>query len=77
MCIIKCNPFLNKTKGQYEEYETAIQQGKRRYKREWVKFARPCREGEDNSNRNPIAKVSLTSRSNVIFENKCTRCKLE
>ncbi|KAI4565051.1 hypothetical protein MJG53_021088, partial [Ovis ammon polii x Ovis aries] len=58
MCIIKCNPFLNKTKGQYEEYETAIQQGKRRYKREWVKFARPCREGEDNSNRNPIAKIT-------------------
>uniref|UniRef100_A0A8C2R445 Cadherin domain-containing protein n=1 Tax=Capra hircus TaxID=9925 RepID=A0A8C2R445_CAPHI len=46
------------TKGQYEEYETAIQQGKRRYKREWVKFARPCREGEDNSNRNPIAKIT-------------------
>uniref|UniRef100_A0A4W2BT94 Desmoglein 2 n=1 Tax=Bos indicus x Bos taurus TaxID=30522 RepID=A0A4W2BT94_BOBOX len=45
------------TKGQYEEYETAIQ-GKRRYKREWVKFARPCREGEDNSNRNPIAKIT-------------------
>lgn len=67
---------MNKTKGQYEEYETAIQ-GKRRYKREWVKFARPCREGEDNSNRNPIAKVSLTSRSNVSFENKCTRYKLE
>ncbi|CAI9164540.1 unnamed protein product [Rangifer tarandus platyrhynchus] len=46
------------TKGQYEEYETAIQQGKKRYKREWVKFARPCREGEDNSYRNPIAKIT-------------------
>ena len=77
MCVIKCNPFLNKTKGQYEEYETAIQQGKRRYKREWVKFARPCREVEDNSYRNPIAKVSIMSRSNVSFEKKCIRCKSE
>lgn len=65
MCIIKWNPFLHKTKGQHGEYETAVQ-GKRRYKREWVKFARPCREEEDNSKRNPIATVSLMSRSNVF-----------
>ena len=31
----------------------------RRQKREWIKFAAACREGEDNSKRNPIAKVSL------------------
>nr|XP_058896249.1 desmoglein-3 [Kogia breviceps] len=46
------------TKGQHEEYETAVQQGKRRYKRDWVKFARPCREEEDNSKRNPIATIT-------------------
>uniref|UniRef100_A0A8B9IY78 Cadherin domain-containing protein n=1 Tax=Amazona collaria TaxID=241587 RepID=A0A8B9IY78_9PSIT len=26
-------------------------------KREWIKFAAACREGEDNSKRNPIAKI--------------------
>ncbi|XP_054439473.1 desmoglein-3 [Pteronotus mesoamericanus] len=46
------------TKGQHGENGTAIQQAKRRYKREWVKFARPCREEEDNSKRNPIAKIT-------------------
>ncbi|NXN28772.1 DSG1A protein, partial [Nycticryphes semicollaris] len=29
----------------------------RRQKREWIKFAAACREGEDNSRRNPIAKI--------------------
>ncbi|KAG3294033.1 desmoglein 3 [Ictidomys tridecemlineatus] len=46
------------TKGQHGEDETAMQQARRRYKREWVKFAKPCREEEDNSKRNPIAKIS-------------------
>ncbi|XP_008534199.2 desmoglein-3 [Equus przewalskii] len=46
------------TKRQHGEDETAVQQAKRRYKREWVKFARPCREGEDNSKRNPIATIT-------------------
>ncbi|XP_045043791.2 desmoglein-3 isoform X2 [Desmodus rotundus] len=46
-----------KTKGQHGENGTAIQ-AKRRYKREWVKFARPCREEEDNSKRNPIATIT-------------------
>uniref|UniRef100_A0A673U419 Desmoglein 3 n=1 Tax=Suricata suricatta TaxID=37032 RepID=A0A673U419_SURSU len=45
------------TKGQHGEEETAVQ-GLRRYKREWVKFAKPCREREDNSKRNPIAKIT-------------------
>ncbi|NXR97538.1 DSG1 protein, partial [Oxylabes madagascariensis] len=31
----------------------------RRQKREWIKFAAACREGEDNSKRNPIARVSF------------------
>jgi desmoglein 3 len=55
--------FLYKTKGQHRKNETAMQQVKRRYKREWVKFAKPCREREDNSKRNPIAKVSHISKS--------------
>ncbi|XP_062932898.1 desmoglein-3 [Cynocephalus volans] len=46
------------TKGQHKEDGTAVQQAKRRYKREWVKFAKPCREREDNSKRNPIAKIT-------------------
>ncbi|XP_047382045.1 desmoglein-3 isoform X2 [Sciurus carolinensis] len=46
------------TKGHHGEDETAVQQTKRRYKREWVKFAKPCREREDNSKRNPIAKIT-------------------
>ncbi|NWW95733.1 DSG1A protein, partial [Rhynochetos jubatus] len=29
----------------------------RRQKREWIKFAAACREGEDNTKRNPIAKI--------------------
>ncbi|KAM9225695.1 desmoglein-4 [Dugong dugon] len=29
----------------------------RRQKREWIKFAAACREGEDNSRRNPIARI--------------------
>ncbi|XP_008071579.1 desmoglein-3 [Carlito syrichta] len=52
------------TKGQHKEDETAVQQAKRRYKREWVKFARPCREREDNSKRNPIAKITSDYQAN-------------
>ncbi|EPQ01972.1 Desmoglein-3 [Myotis brandtii] len=48
---------VQKTKGQPGENGTAVQ-GRRRHKREWVKFARPCREEEDNSKRNPIAQIS-------------------
>ncbi|XP_041516509.1 desmoglein-3 isoform X1 [Microtus oregoni] len=45
--------------GQHGEDGTAVQPAvKRRYKREWVKFAKPCREREDNSKRNPIAKIT-------------------
>lgn len=40
------------------ENGTAKWQTVRRQKREWVKFAAACREGEDNSKRNPIARVS-------------------
>ncbi|XP_037661502.1 desmoglein-3 [Choloepus didactylus] len=46
------------TKGQHGQERTEVQQAKRRYKREWVKFAKPCREREDNSKRNPIATIT-------------------
>ncbi|KAM9225694.1 desmoglein-3 [Dugong dugon] len=59
MVVVLVNGELRiQTNGQHEEDETAVQQAKRRYKREWVKFAKPCREGEDNSKRNPIAKIT-------------------
>ncbi|XP_023569147.1 desmoglein-3, partial [Octodon degus] len=52
------------TKEPHGKEETAVQQGKRRYKREWVKFATPCREREDNSKRNPIAKITSDFQTN-------------
>ncbi|XP_008071580.1 desmoglein-1 [Carlito syrichta] len=46
---------------QVRDYNTKIGTIKwhsiRRQKREWIKFAAACREGEDNSKRNPIAKI--------------------
>lgn len=62
--------------GQHREDGTALQLAKRRYKREWVKFAKPCREREDNSRRNPIAKVSHINRP-CEPQNKCITCKLK
>ncbi|XP_032741572.1 desmoglein-3 isoform X1 [Rattus rattus] len=50
--------------GQHREDRTALQLTKRRYKREWVKFAKPCREREDNSKRNPIAKITSDFQKN-------------
>ncbi|XP_060029643.1 desmoglein-3 [Erinaceus europaeus] len=52
------------TKSQHGEDEMAVQPARRRYKREWVKFAKPCREREDNSKRNPIAKISSDFQAN-------------
>ncbi|EDK96948.1 desmoglein 4, partial [Mus musculus] len=39
------------------ENGTTTWQTVRRQKREWIKFAAACREGEDNSKRNPIARI--------------------
>lgn len=66
MCI--CYIFWHKTKG-HEENGTALQPARRRYKREWVKFAKPCREREDNSKRNPIAKVRCMGKINIFTIN--------
>lgn len=43
---------------EWSENGTARWKTFRRQKREWIKFAAACREGEDNSKRNPIARVS-------------------
>ncbi|NXS99953.1 DSG1A protein, partial [Jacana jacana] len=42
---------------EWDENGTARWKTFRRQKREWIKFAAACREGEDNSKRNPIAKI--------------------
>ncbi|XP_044538820.1 desmoglein-3 [Gracilinanus agilis] len=59
MVVVEVNcTFWVEVKGENEEDGTALQKPHRRYKREWVKFAKPCREGEDNSKRNPIATIT-------------------
>lgn len=45
----------------------------RRQKREWIKFAAACREGEDNSKRNPIAKVSRNKNKSVHRQGSFSR----
>lgn len=39
----------------------------RRQKREWIKFAAACRENEDNSRRNPIARVCSKQIKRTLF----------
>lgn len=51
-------PLPLKVKELDVERGTTKWQTVRRQKREWIKFAAACREGEDNSKRNPIARVS-------------------
>ncbi|KAM9101180.1 desmoglein-3 [Sarcophilus harrisii] len=59
MVVVEVNcTFWVEVKEQNEESGTALQKPLRRYKREWVKFAKPCREREDNSKRNPIAVIT-------------------
>ncbi|XP_074064806.1 desmoglein-3 [Macrotis lagotis] len=45
-------------KEQSEEDGTALEKPLRRYKREWIKLAKACRENEDNSKKNPIATIT-------------------
>ncbi|XP_006899626.1 PREDICTED: desmoglein-4 [Elephantulus edwardii] len=49
--------FIVEVKELDMENGTTKWQTVRRQKREWIKFAAACREGEDNSKRNPIAKI--------------------
>ncbi|XP_069887006.1 desmoglein-4 [Dipodomys merriami] len=49
--------FIVEVKELDIENGTTKWQTVRRQKREWIKFAAACREGEDNSKRNPIARI--------------------
>ncbi|NP_955784.1 desmoglein-4 precursor [Rattus norvegicus] len=49
--------FIVEVKELDIENGTTTWQTVRRQKREWIKFAAACREGEDNSKRNPIARI--------------------
>ncbi|KAK1337818.1 hypothetical protein QTO34_002454 [Cnephaeus nilssonii] len=49
--------FIVEVKELDVERGTTKWQTVRRQKREWIKFAAACREGEDNSKRNPIARI--------------------
>ncbi|GAB0182535.1 desmoglein-1-like [Grus japonensis] len=49
-------PLIKKVK-EWDENGMARWKTFRRQKREWIKFAAACREGEDNSKRNPIARI--------------------
>uniref|UniRef100_F7AHJ2 Desmoglein 4 n=1 Tax=Ornithorhynchus anatinus TaxID=9258 RepID=F7AHJ2_ORNAN len=49
--------FFVEVREEDNENGTAKWHTVRRQKREWIKFAAACREGEDNSKRNPIARI--------------------
>nr|XP_002757193.2 desmoglein-4 [Callithrix jacchus] len=58
MVVMEVNSeFIVEVKELDIENGTTKWQTVRRQKREWIKFAAACREGEDNSKRNPIAKI--------------------
>uniref|UniRef100_A0A8D2JI29 Desmoglein 1 n=1 Tax=Varanus komodoensis TaxID=61221 RepID=A0A8D2JI29_VARKO len=52
--MIRCFSFKVK---EWDEKGLGRWKTYRRQKREWIKFAAACREGEDNSKRNPIARI--------------------
>nr|KAF6422187.1 desmoglein 4 [Rousettus aegyptiacus] len=58
MVVLEVNSeFIVEVKELDIENGTTKWQTVRRQKREWIKFAAACREGEDNSKRNPIARI--------------------
>ncbi|XP_045383327.1 desmoglein-4 [Lemur catta] len=58
MVVLEVNSeFIVEVKELDIENGTTTWQTVRRQKREWIKFAAACREGEDNSKRNPIARI--------------------
>ncbi|KAM4841404.1 desmoglein-4 [Thomomys bottae] len=58
MVVMEVNSeFIVEVKELDVENGTTKWQTVRRQKREWIKFAAACREGEDNSKRNPIARI--------------------
>uniref|UniRef100_A0A8C8RNM6 Desmoglein 1 n=1 Tax=Pelusios castaneus TaxID=367368 RepID=A0A8C8RNM6_9SAUR len=56
LVVVILKLFLSKVK-EWNENGVARWKTFKRQKREWIKFAANCREGEDNSRRNPIAKI--------------------
>uniref|UniRef100_A0A8C5XRP3 Desmoglein 4 n=1 Tax=Microcebus murinus TaxID=30608 RepID=A0A8C5XRP3_MICMU len=62
--LMKHEPFWLQVKELDIENGTTTWQTVRRQKREWIKFAAACREGEDNSKRNPIARIRSDCESN-------------
>ncbi|XP_008071582.1 desmoglein-4 [Carlito syrichta] len=65
MVVLEVNSeFIVEVKELDIENGTTKWQTVRRQKREWIKFAAACREGEDNSKRNPIAKIRSDCESN-------------
>ncbi|XP_009432109.5 desmoglein-4 isoform X1 [Pan troglodytes] len=65
MVVMEVNSeFIVEVKEFDIENGTTKWQTVRRQKREWIKFAAACREGEDNSKRNPIAKIRSDCESN-------------
>ncbi|XP_054439785.1 desmoglein-4 [Pteronotus mesoamericanus] len=56
--------FIVEVKELDIENGTTKWQTVRRQKREWIKFAAACREGEDNSKRNPIARIRSDCEAN-------------
>ncbi|XP_027628446.1 desmoglein-4 [Tupaia chinensis] len=65
MVVLEVNSeFIVEVKELDIENGTTKWQTVRRQKREWIKFAAACREGEDNSKRNPIAKIRSDCEAN-------------
>uniref|UniRef100_A0A5F8GV57 Desmoglein 4 n=1 Tax=Monodelphis domestica TaxID=13616 RepID=A0A5F8GV57_MONDO len=65
MVMVEVNSeFIVEVKELDSENGTTRWQTVKRQKREWIKFAAACREGEDNSKRNPIAKIRSDCESN-------------
>ncbi|KAM8783996.1 desmoglein-4 isoform 1-T1 [Rhynchonycteris naso] len=65
MVLLEVNSeFIVEVKELDIENGTTKWQTVRRQKREWIKFAAACREGEDNSKRNPIARIRSDCEAN-------------
>ncbi|XP_002713485.1 desmoglein-4 [Oryctolagus cuniculus] len=65
MVVLELNSeFIVEVKELDIENGTTKWQTVRRQKREWIKFAAACREGEDNSKRNPIARIRSDCEAN-------------
>uniref|UniRef100_H0X1K9 Desmoglein 4 n=1 Tax=Otolemur garnettii TaxID=30611 RepID=H0X1K9_OTOGA len=72
LCLLFCLLVVLEVNSEFivEVKELDIENGMtkwqtvRRQRREWIKFAAACREGEDNSKRNPIARIRSDCESN-------------